>query len=378
MKRINHALAAALVLLLTHAACTPDTLSPGTVDPEPGVATDIRLTIFSDGWGNELDATVIPTEGPVVIDVYEAEPYSNPPAYYIYARADGYYTELYTCTQGDTIDVDLDAVPQQANTVTGVIFTTQSFFADCYFANQAINVTGPGGAEVTITTDDQGRYGLGDISTGTYSLSWTYDGEPFSFEVTNTSGTDYRDLSFAEPMQMAAPNLYLYPEATTQIDVTLGFPQGGHVTVSDPPYDGGWSVTVDPDGLIDDQHGYLFYETTVPQQASTDAGWLLDGADLEGELRVLLTRLGFEGREIEDFIDFWLPRLAGSAWYAVYPQDAAALVTLDISPPPTRLRRVLLLIRPLDAPLSLPTPPDPAPFPRDGFVALEWGVLIGI
>lgn len=378
MRRTDYALAAALALVLTHAACAPDTLSPGPVDPEPGVATDIRLTIYSDGWGNELDATVIPTEGQVVIDVYEEEPYTDPPAYYIYARADGYYTELYTCARGDTIDVDLDAVPDRTNTVTGVIFATQSFFADWYFANKTINVTGPGSAETTITTDDQGRYGLGDVPTGTYTFSWTYDGEPFSFQVTNNSDTDYRDFSFAEPMQMAAPNLYLYPEATTRIDVTLGFPQGGHVTESDPPYADGWTVQVDPDGLIDGQHGYLFYETTVPQQASTDAGWLLDGADLEGNLRTLLARLGFRGLEIEDFIDFWLPLLAGSPYYAVYPQDAAALVTLDISPAPTALRRVLLLIRPLQAPLSLQPPPDPAPFPRDGYVALEWGVLVGI
>ncbi len=367
-----------LMLVIALAACKTNTLSPGPVDPEPGVAINIELTIFSDGWGNELDATVIPTEGSVVIDVYEEEPYSDPPAYYIYARADGYYSELYTCTRGNAIDVDLDAVPDLANTITGVIFTTQGFFADRYFANQAIHVTGPDDEEVTITTDDQGRYGLADVPTGTYTLAWTYDGEPFSFQVSNTSGTDYQDLSFAEPMQMAAPNLYLYPEVTTRIEVTLGFPQGGHVTESEPPYNDGWSVEVDPDGLIDHQHGYLFYETTVPQQASTDAGWLLEGADLDAELRSLLSRLGFAGLEIDDFIDFWLPRLHGSAWYAVYPQDAEALVTLDISPAPIRLRRVLLLIRPLDAPISMTAPPEPAPFPRDGYVALEWGVLIGI
>jgi hypothetical protein len=378
MKCTQSFLTAFLLLLVPLGACKTSTLSPGTVDPEPGVATDIELTIFSDGWGSELDATVIPTEGSVVIDVYEQAPYSDPPAYYIYARANTFYTELYTCTRGNAIDVDLDAVPPLANTITGVIFATQGFFADGYFANKTIRVTGPDDGEVTVTTDDQGRYGLADVPTGTYTFAWTYDGEPFSFEVTNTSGTDYQDLFFAEPMQMAAPNLYLYPEATTQIDVTLGFPQGGHVTESDPPYNDGWSVEVDPDGLIDHQHGYLFYETTVPQQASTDTGWLLDGANLETELRSLLSRLGFAGPEIDDFIDFWLPRLRGSAWYAVYPQDPAALVTLDISPAPTRLRRVLLLIRPLEAPLSMTAPPEPAPFPRDGYVALEWGVLIGI
>jgi len=359
-------------------ACQSGNLSPGVVEPVEGVATNITLTIYSDGWGNELDATTIATEGSVVIDVFEESPYSDPPAYYIYAEADGYYTELYSCTRGNSIDVDLDAVPDLPGSVTGVIFATQGFFADCYYADQNILVTGPDGETATITTDAQGRYGLGDVPTGTYTLSWSMDGETFSFDVVNTAGTDYQDLSFREPMQMAAPNLYLYPPDTTTVEVKLGFPIGGHVTESEPRYRDGWKVRVDPDGWIDDEYGYLFYETSVPQRATTDKGWLLDGANLELELRGLLRRQGFVGREIVDFLEFWMPRLEGSPYYAVYPQDAAALVTLTIDPPPDKLRRVLLLIRPLEAPISIQPPRDPKPLRREGFVAMEWGVLVGI
>jgi hypothetical protein len=116
----------------------------------------------------------------------------------------------------------------------------------------------------------------------------------------------------------------------------------------------------------------------VPQRATTDEGWLLDGANLERELRRLLGRQGFGGREIDDFIDFWVPRLEGAPWFAVYPQDAAALVTLTIDPPPDQIRRVLFLIRPLQAPISIQPPREPGPLHREGFVAMEWGVLVGI
>lgn len=375
MKRM---LTVAVVLSLVTSACPSDNLSPGPVDPEEGVATNITLSIYSDGWGNLLDATEIPTEGAVVIDVYEEQPYNDPATYYVYAEADGFYTELYTCTKGDTIDVDLDAVPDAPDSIAGVIFATQSFFADCYYADRSISVTGTNGETATITTDAQGRYGLGNVPAGTYTLSWTMDGESFSFDIVNTAGTDYQDLSFAEPMQMAAPNLYLYPPETITVDVSLGFPVGGHVTVSEPPYEDGWRVQVDPQGWIDNEHGYLFYETSVPQRATTDEGWLLDGANLERDLRRLLSRQGFVGREIDDFIDFWVPRLEGAPWFAVYPQDAAALVTLTIDPPPDQIRRVLFLIRPLRAPLSLQPPRDLGPLYREGFVALEWGVLVGI
>ncbi|MFH2006654.1 MAG: hypothetical protein ABI333_08725 [bacterium] len=202
--------------------------------------------------------------------------------------------------------------------------------------------------------------------------------EPYSFDVVNTAGTDYQDLSFAEPMQMAAPILYLYPPETTTVDVSLGFPVGGHVTVSESPFAGGWHVQVDPRGWIDDEYGYLFYETSVPQRATTDEGCLLDGADLERELWRLLTRQGFQGRESDDFINFWAPRLEGAPWFAVYSQDAAALVTLTIEPPPDRIHRVLFLIRPLQAPLTIQPPREPGPLHREGFGAMEWGVLVEI
>ena len=378
--RLKNSLIVVLGLFLGLGGCDSGGAAPfdtDPVDPLPGVATQITLSIYSDGWGDLLETQSATTEGPVVIDVYEDQPYTDPATYYVYAEASGFYTELYNCTKGEAIDVDLDAVPDAPNTVTGVIFATQSFFSDCYYANQTLAVTGPDGS-TTLTTDAQGRFGLGNVALGTYTFRWSFQGEDFSAQVVNTAGTDYQDIFFAEPMQMAAPNLYLYPLSTTTVDVTLGFPQGGHVTESEPPYGDGWHVRVDPAGWINGEHGYLFYETSVPQQADTDAGWLLDGADFEGELRSLLTRYGFLGREIDDFVAFWGPRLGGSPWYAVYPQVAESLVTLDITPAPDRIRRVLFLIRPLDFALSLPAPPAPAPFPRDGFVALEWGVLVGI
>jgi len=142
---MRHLFTAALALVLTTSACQSNNLAPGPVEPEDGVAPNITLSIYSDGWGNLLDATTIPTEGSVVIDVYEEQPYNDPATYYIYAEADGYYTELYNCTKGDSIDVDLDAVPAAPNSVVGVIFATQGFFSDCYYADQTISVTGPDG-----------------------------------------------------------------------------------------------------------------------------------------------------------------------------------------------------------------------------------------
>lgn len=171
------------------------------LQPEEGVATDITLAVYSDGWGTLLETLTVPTEGPVTISVEETEPYTDPPQYYIYAMADGFYTELYSCTKDGSIDVDLDAVPARSDAVAGVIFAQQSYFADSYLSNTTIAVDGAG-VQTTLTTDGQGRYGLEGLPLGTYTLSFPYQGETITLQMTNgTTGTDYEDLAFAEPMQ---------------------------------------------------------------------------------------------------------------------------------------------------------------------------------
>lgn len=350
----------------------------GPITPQEGVATDITLEVYSDGWGDLLETLQLDTEGSIVIDVVEEQPYSDPPAYYIYAKAEGFYTELYNCTKGQSITVDLDAVPDEPNALAGVMFAQQSYFSDCYFGNQSVNLIDPAGETHVLQTDAQGRYGIKDMPLGAYKVAFDYQSMPFSFDLTNTASTDYKDLAFMEPMQAAAPNLYLYPTVDTQVKVTLSFPLGGAVIESDPPYGSGWDVLVTPEGIIDDTFGYLFYEASLPPAVTTSEGWMLDGANLEASLRELLERIGFVGREVQDFVDYWVPVLEGSPWYAVYPQDPEKFVTVDIAPAPDKILRSLLFIRPMNQKLNLVEPPLPEPFPRDGYVAAEWGVLRGI
>ena len=368
-----------LALLLITQCSDKGTDNNGTgtvITPVAGVATNITLSIYSDGWGTLLDSLTLATEGTLTIDIEEEQPYYDPPRYYIYARAENYYTELYNCIKGDTLAVDLDSVPAQPAAIAGTIFALQTYFTDCYWTEKDITITGPNGVSVTITTDEQGRFGRANLPTGTYTLSFACDQVPFSFEIQNNSGTDYEDLSFYEPLQAYAPNIYLYPEVRREISVKLGFPAGGQVTLSEPPYGDGWRVDVVPDGIIDGYYEYLFYEALLPVPLNHTNGWLLDGSDLADELRRLVEQLGFQGREVDDFVEYWTPRLVGSPWYAVYPQDVEAMITLQIDPAPKSLLRALFLIRALDRPLSIPEPVETEPFIRDGFTVVEWGVIM--
>jgi len=334
------------------------------------VATNITLETFCGVGYTNIDTQLISTEGQVFLPLS-----GDSSGCCAIAHADGFYTEIYYAEDWEPITVDLDPVLQFRYAVTGVIIVYGLFFNYFnYYANESITITGPNGTWST-TTDEQGRYFIGELPYGTYTLSFICEGEPISFEITNTSGTDYEYLSVIYQMQVLAPNIYLYPESEMDVSVELGFPFGGHVTESEPLYGDGWKVRVDQNGIIEKEYEYLFYEASLPVPMDYSTGWLLDGNDLGGEFRRLLEKLGFIGREVDDFVEYWKPMLEGSPWYVVYPQDVDAMITLHATPAPSSVLRVLLLIYPLDYPLTIPEPDISNPFIREGFTIVEWGVI---
>ena len=266
----------------------------------------------------------------------------------------------------------------------GVLLARQGYFADHTVSGAEVDVKVGGALYGTFTTDVQGRFCLGNLPVGTLFFEFLYQGETITITVEKSAGQDYQDLWFYEPMQDDKPNVYLYPPEATDVSVRLGFPHGGRVTVSDPPYgEDGWKVRAAPDGRIDAggaPHGFLFYEARQPVPPcprSAREGWLVSGQDFDVRMAEILVEIGLQGREIGDFVDWWRPQFATAELLAVSPlvdAEVDALVTLDITPPPDRVRRVLLRVRPVDAPVALSVP-DVPPFDRAGFTVVEWGVL---
>ncbi|MCP4704328.1 MAG: hypothetical protein GY865_06940 [candidate division Zixibacteria bacterium] len=364
-------------------------------DPIDSVATEITLYVYSDIYdvficGTEktsltndfsplvrilLDSVEMATEGEITIDIEEADPYTDPPKYFIYAEADGFYTELYYCNKGGSITVDLDAIPELENSITGVLFYAPANSRDEYYAGDTIVLTGPNKSLITMT-DSQGRYGVGNLDLGTYILTDGYSLMPaFYIQQINNAVTDYMSALFYEPTLDRAPYIYLYPETQTDISVELGLVPGGEIVESEPPYNNGWNVNVTPDGTIDNNYEFLYYESLQPVPLDYRFGWVLDGTDLENELRNLLSNIGFIENEIDDFIEFWIHILGDADFYAVYPQDVESFVTLNITPQPDNILRTLLLIRPLSNKINIPSPPESDEFIRDGFTVAEWGVI---
>lgn len=368
-----------LLFLVQISGCSNST-GPGgdpvLLSPVDAVATDIKLYIYSNGHGDIIDSMDLTKEGEAVIDVDEEDPYIGAPTnYYVYALADNYYTELYLCDKGETINVDLDSIPHRAFAIAATLITKQIYFHDSYIANTNIEIEFSNGRSFHTTTDEQGRFGLANVPQGTCTVNFIYNDFPFSEEIPNSSLMDYLDMAIYDPYQAEAPVLYLYPESEMDIEVKINLHGRGHITDSRPEYNNGWSVRATSEGIINGEYEYLFYEAAMSTPVNNRSGWLLDGQTLETDMRKLLGNHGLIEKEIDDFMEFWLPIIEGWSWYAVYPQEADELIGLDITPAPDNVLRVLWVIRPLEQRIRLDTPPDIVPFERKGFTVVEWGVV---
>ncbi len=176
------------------------------------------------------------------------------------------------------------------------------------------------------------------------------------------------------------PNIYIYPEEEINLNVTLEFPKGGKVVVSIPEYGNGWDISVDKQGKINDEFDYLFYESSQPDVWQLEEGWVITRAYLYDFFVENMSEFGFVGREIQDFTDYWIPRLTASEFYAIYPQDKQIIdrvIELNTSKEPDNILRLFYVIQETDEQTNTNlTEPKIEPFKREGFFITEWGVVL--
>ncbi|MDD3716902.1 MAG: hypothetical protein PHT46_07360 [Candidatus Marinimicrobia bacterium] len=223
----------------------------------------------------------------------------------------------------------------------------------------------------------------GGIGGGNYFILHIIDVNPVkSDSVTAIPSKDYRiDFVLESGMVARKPNIYLYPEKSLKLDVSLFFPQGGEVIVSDPQYPADWlDIRVRPDGRIGRKYDYLFYEAAIPDLWQYSEGWVVKQDILPLFFRSNLEAYGFNENEIRDFMDYWIPLLNTAPYYAVYPQHTASVnyaVKLRISERPDAMLRLFYVIDEAQDKFTLPEPEIPE-FERNGFSVTEWGVVLGV
>jgi len=175
------------------------------------------------------------------------------------------------------------------------------------------------------------------------------------------------------------PNIYIYPNENIQLTVKLHFLLGGEIVKSIPEYGNGWNVLVDTSGLINSTYSFLFYESTQPDIWQRNYGWIIKTDKLESFFRQNMTDYGFNGREIDDFIAYWIPRLNSYPLYSIYPQTKTIIddvIQLEFSKQPENILRLFYVIKghnQLQDKLTVPTIDS---FKREGYFVTEWGGIL--
>jgi hypothetical protein len=179
------------------------------------------------------------------------------------------------------------------------------------------------------------------------------------------------------------PNIYIYPTERSQISVNLSFPQGGKIITSIPNYGNGWIIDVDTSGIINNKYEYLFYESEQPNAWQLYDGWIIKRSELGAFFTNNMLKYGFNGHEIKDFTDFWIPRLDNSEYFEIYPQESNIIETvikLDFSKTPENILRLFYVIKGVNNNnnnnnrINIPVVNNQ--FSRSGFHVSEWGVIL--
>jgi len=196
-------------------------------------------------------------------------------------------------------------------------------------------------------------------------------------DLESISGYTDADSTNYHPPYVRKPNIYIYPTDTIQLYIKIQFPNGGKLINSAPSYEDGWEIEVMPSGLIDNQYQYLFYEAQIPHLLQKEFGWIVTGTDLGSFFKNNLKSLLFSKKEIDDFIEYWIPLLDKTKTYSIYPsfnEDLESVMQLNFSIEPDNLIRVIYIIEECQENKSIEPPQLPL-FKREGFVVLEWGVI---
>ncbi|MDD2635493.1 MAG: hypothetical protein PHW82_08345 [Bacteroidales bacterium] len=180
-------------------------------------------------------------------------------------------------------------------------------------------------------------------------------------------------------MVVYKPNIYIYPKEQIQLSVIIDFPMGGKIIASIPDYGTGWNVIVDTTGLIDNTYSYLFYESTQPDIWQKKYGWIIKTEDLVPFFRENMAQYGFNGKEIDDFVEYWIPRLDDFAFYSILPQTKALIegvISLQFSMQPDNLLRLFYVVEGYNQLPEDLSEPNIESFDRDGYFITEWGVIL--
>ncbi|MDO8583618.1 MAG: hypothetical protein Q7R83_00365 [bacterium] len=188
----------------------------------------------------------------------------------------------------------------------------------------------------------------------------------------------YRSFDYQPQAECGKPVIYLYPEKTT--NVTVALPSFINVTVSEPLYQNGWTVTAHPNGALDlngKTYESLYWEGTGVSYATPKDGFIVKDGNVASFFDKVLPKYGMNAKETADFKAFWVEKLTGAPYYRVsFLTDSwSKAAPLSVTPAPQTSIRIFMDWTPLSAPVVMTEPTIVTPT-RDGYTLVEWGGLL--
>lgn len=187
---------------------------------------------------------------------------------------------------------------------------------------------------------------------------------------TNNLGTQY----------VKKPIIYIYPEETMNVKVTLGEPD--KITYSYPKYINGWNVIASPNGdLIDistnNKLYALYWEGNDSSSTIRSDGFIVKGEDTISFLEEKLEYLGLNYKERNEFIVYWLPKLESNKYNYIRFKaidEINSYMPLSIYPKPDTIIRVYMEYKPLEDISEINVEEQNlTPVIREGYTVVEWG-----
>ncbi len=189
----------------------------------------------------------------------------------------------------------------------------------------------------------------------------------------------YTNTKYGPQAECGKPVIYLYPEATTTVSVSVD----ALITKSEPVYgEAGWLATAHPDGsLIVNGQPYtsLFWDGygngVYPE---IKQGFVVPTSRVLEVMSDHLRYIGFNTFEISEFVAFWsdhLPQEPYTRFSWLQTREMESLARLTITPKPDTLIRAFVDYEGVDE-MSEIEPQKLIKRERNGYVVTEWGGLL--
>ncbi len=229
----------------------------------------------------------------------------------------------------------------------------------------------------------EGDKNIFSLDSGHYRLKIEAPGKQTVTRRLHAQGGYYMEVDVylykPRPVGVKKPVIYVYAPET--MDVSLKIKPVGEFTFTYPQHEkDGWNFTANSDGTLeiaDKTYDYLFWEGEQEQlTVDTDYGYCVAGVGVVEFLEEKLSALGFNDREMQDFITFWAPIMQENPYnyvnFVVGDKYDTKIASYDSSVEFESELRVFMAYEPLNDRIDVKEQDLPA-FERSGLSLVEWG-----